>query len=56
MSARPADWPDRLFETLKHGGIRQVAYVPTPATRASSIDAAPTATSVMLPSRRKRRA
>ena len=28
MSARPADWPDRLFETLKHGGIRQVAYVP----------------------------
>ena len=28
MSARPADWPDRLFETLKHGRIRQVAYVP----------------------------
>ena len=28
MSARPADWPDRLFETLKHGGIRQVSYVP----------------------------
>src|SRR6478752_7038721 len=28
MSALPADWPDRLFETLKHGGIRQVAYVP----------------------------
>ena len=28
MSAPPADWPDRLFETLKHGGVRQVAYVP----------------------------
>src|SRR5262245_21500007 len=28
MNARPADWQDRLFETLKHGGIRQVAYVP----------------------------
>ena len=28
MSAQPGDWPDRLFETLKRGGIRQVAYVP----------------------------
>ena len=28
MSARPADWPDRLFETLKRGDIRQVGYVP----------------------------
>jgi sulfopyruvate decarboxylase alpha subunit len=23
-----ADWPDRLFETLKRSGIRQVGYVP----------------------------
>ena len=28
MSAQADDWPDRLFETLKHGGIRQVGYVP----------------------------
>ena len=28
MTAQPGDWPDRLFETLKRGGIRQVAYVP----------------------------
>ena len=28
MSAQTADWPDRLFETLKRGGIRQVGYVP----------------------------
>jgi len=27
MSAH-ADWPDRLFETLKRAGIRQVGYVP----------------------------
>jgi sulfopyruvate decarboxylase alpha subunit len=27
MSA-PADWPDRLFETLKRADIRQVGYVP----------------------------
>jgi sulfopyruvate decarboxylase alpha subunit len=24
----PADWPDRLFETLKRAGIAQVGYVP----------------------------
>ena len=24
----PADWPDRLFETLKAGGVRQAGYVP----------------------------
>src|SRR4029453_2163163 len=24
MNARTADWPDRLFETLKRGGVRQV--------------------------------
>jgi sulfopyruvate decarboxylase alpha subunit len=28
MSAQTGDWPDRLFETLKHAGIRQVGYVP----------------------------
>ena len=28
MSVRADDWPDRLFETLKRGGIRQVGYVP----------------------------
>jgi sulfopyruvate decarboxylase alpha subunit len=24
----PADWPDRLFETLKAGGVRQAGYLP----------------------------
>ena len=28
MNVQMADWPDRLFETLKRGGIRQVGYVP----------------------------
>jgi len=28
MSAQTGEWPDRLFETLKKGGIRQVGYVP----------------------------
>lgn len=28
MSAPDNNWPDRLFETLKRGGIRQVGYVP----------------------------
>ena len=28
MSERKPDWPDRLFEILKSGGIRQVGYVP----------------------------
>ncbi len=28
MNAQAADWPDRLFETLKRADIRQVAYVP----------------------------
>ena len=28
MSAQADDWPDRLFETLKRGGVRQVGYVP----------------------------
>jgi sulfopyruvate decarboxylase alpha subunit len=27
MSPQTADWPDRLFETLKRGGVRQVGYV-----------------------------
>jgi sulfopyruvate decarboxylase alpha subunit len=36
MSAH-ADWPDRLFETLKRAGIRQVSYVPD-AGQASLID------------------
>jgi sulfopyruvate decarboxylase alpha subunit len=26
--SRPADWPDRLFATLKRADIRQVGYVP----------------------------
>ena len=28
MTTRANDWPDRLFETLKGGGVRQVGYVP----------------------------
>jgi len=28
MSEQTGDWPDRLFETLKTAGIRQVGYVP----------------------------
>ncbi len=28
MTTRADDWPDRLFETLKRGGVRQVGYVP----------------------------
>jgi len=28
MTASAADWPDRLFETLKRAAIRQVGYVP----------------------------
>jgi len=28
VNVQMADWPDRLFETLKRGGIRQVGYVP----------------------------
>jgi len=28
------DWPDAVFDTLKDAGVRQVAYVPTPGTRA----------------------
>ncbi|HMF24464.1 MAG TPA: thiamine pyrophosphate-binding protein [Pseudolabrys sp.] len=28
MSGQTGDWPDRLFEMLKRGGIRQVGYVP----------------------------
>jgi sulfopyruvate decarboxylase alpha subunit len=28
MNAQTDDWPDRLFETLKRGAIRQVGYVP----------------------------
>ena len=28
MNAHTDNWPDRLFETLKRGGIRQVGYVP----------------------------
>jgi sulfopyruvate decarboxylase alpha subunit len=28
MSATDDNWPDRLFETLKRGGVRQVGYVP----------------------------
>jgi sulfopyruvate decarboxylase alpha subunit len=28
MSVQADDWPDRLFDTLKRGGIRQVGYVP----------------------------
>ncbi|HEX3342760.1 MAG TPA: thiamine pyrophosphate-binding protein [Pseudolabrys sp.] len=28
MNTRAHDWPDRLFEVLKHNGVRQVGYVP----------------------------
>lgn len=28
MNARNPEWPDELFEILKHAGIRQVGYVP----------------------------
>jgi sulfopyruvate decarboxylase alpha subunit len=28
VNAPAHDWPDRLFEVLKHSGIRQVGYVP----------------------------
>ena len=28
MSAQAGQWPDRLFETIKRGGVRQVGYVP----------------------------
>ena len=28
MNARNPEWPDQLFEKLKHAGIRQVGYVP----------------------------
>ena len=28
MSTQAYNWPDRLFDTLKRGGIRQVGYVP----------------------------
>jgi sulfopyruvate decarboxylase alpha subunit len=28
MNAAPPVWPDRLFDTLKRAGIRQVGYVP----------------------------
>src|SRR5262249_20543644 len=28
MSGQTGDWPDRLFEMLKRGGVRQVASVP----------------------------
>jgi len=28
MSAQAGQWPDRLFEAIKHGGVRQVGYVP----------------------------
>ena len=28
MNARDPEWPDQLFEILKHAGIRQVGYVP----------------------------
>ena len=28
MNAAPPVWPDRLFETFKRAGIRQVGYVP----------------------------
>jgi len=28
MSERKPDWPDRLFEILKRGSVRQVGYVP----------------------------
>jgi sulfopyruvate decarboxylase alpha subunit len=28
MNAQAANWPDRLFDTFKRAGIRQVGYVP----------------------------
>jgi sulfopyruvate decarboxylase alpha subunit len=28
VNARNPEWPDQLFEILKHAGIRQVGYVP----------------------------
>ncbi len=28
MNTRDNNWPDRLFEMLKRGGVRQVGYVP----------------------------
>src|SRR5262245_9651671 len=28
MNPQTVDWPDRLFEALKRGGVRQVGYVP----------------------------
>ena len=28
MSVQAGQWPDRLFETIKRGGVRQVGYVP----------------------------
>jgi sulfopyruvate decarboxylase alpha subunit len=28
MSTQAHNWPDRLFDTLKRGGVRQVGYVP----------------------------
>ena len=28
MSAQAGQWPDRLFEAIKRGGVRQVGYVP----------------------------
>jgi len=28
VNARDPEWPDQLFEILKHAGIRQVGYVP----------------------------
>jgi sulfopyruvate decarboxylase alpha subunit len=28
MTTRANDWPDRLFETLKRGSVRQIGYVP----------------------------
>jgi sulfopyruvate decarboxylase alpha subunit len=28
MNSRAHDWPDRLFDTLKRSGVRQVGYVP----------------------------
>jgi sulfopyruvate decarboxylase alpha subunit len=28
VNTRAHDWPDRLFEVLKHNGVRQVGYVP----------------------------
>ena len=28
MSAQAGTWPDQLFAAIKHGGVRQVGYVP----------------------------